>query len=135
MLRENKEQRSQIMRAVKSKNTAPEMIVRKLIYNLGYRYRLHGSHLPGNPDIFLNKKKKAIFIHGCFWHGHSCARGNRVPSNNNTYWVNKINRNKERDKRNYEALSEIGWQILIIWECDLKKIEIVREKLANFLHS
>jgi DNA mismatch endonuclease, patch repair protein len=120
-VKEAKEKRSQIMRAVKGKNTAPELVIRKLIYGLGYRYRLHGSHLPGKPDMYFTGKKKAIFIHGCFWHGHSCKRGNRQPLTNQAYWTAKIERNKIRDNKNLTLLFERGWSVLVIWECDLKK--------------
>jgi DNA mismatch endonuclease (patch repair protein) len=132
-VKESKEKRSQIMRAVKGKNTAPELLVRKLIFSLGFRYRLHGSHLPGNPDIFFPKKKKAIFIHGCFWHGHSCKRGNRIPATNNAYWQNKIEKNKLRDKKNLTLLSETGWSTLVIWECDLKNTSTLTNSILAFI--
>ncbi len=118
------------MRAVKVKDTAPELLVRKLIYSLGYRYRLHGSHLPGKPDIYFSQKKKAIFVHSCFWHGHTCKRGNRVPSTNKGYWLNKIEKNKIRDNNALKLLSEDGWSILIIWECDLKEIELSKQVIS-----
>lgn len=121
------------MRAVKGKNTAPELLVRKLVFGLGYRFRLHGSHLPGKPDIYFLKKKKVIFIHGCFWHGHMCKRGNRTPSNNKSYWTNKIEKNKVRDSKNLTLLLESGWSVLIIWECELKEIEPLLYKIDAFL--
>ncbi len=121
------------MRAVKGKNTAPEIIVRKLIFSIGYRYRLHGSHLPGNPDIYFSLKKKAIFIHGCFWHGHICKRGDRKPSNNQAYWINKISRNKARDDKNLQLLSSEGWSTLVIWECELKDTKSLLHKIISFL--
>jgi DNA mismatch endonuclease, patch repair protein len=134
-VKESKEKRSQIMRAVKGKDTAPELKVRKLIHSLGYRYRLHASHLPGKPDIYFSQKKKAISIHGCFWHGHSCKRGDRIPSTNTEYWKDKIGKNKLRDKKAFKLLSEKGWSTLIIWECYLKEIEWVKHKVINFLEN
>jgi len=121
------------MRAVKGKNTVPELVVRKLIFSLGYRYRIHGSHLPGNPDVYFSQKKKVIFIHGCFWHGHICKRGNRMPTNNQAYWVNKINKNKTRDDKNLQLLSSEGWSTLIIWECELKDATSLLRKVVTFL--
>lgn len=121
------------MRAVKSKNTAPEIIVRKLIYGLGYRYRLHGSHLPGQPDIVFSQRKKAIFIHGCFWHGHICKRGDRIPSTNSAYWISKIKKNKIRDNKTLTLLLEEGWSVLTIWECELKDKKALEHRVVNFL--
>lgn len=121
------------MRAVKGKNTAPELLVRKLVFSLGFRYRLHGSHLPGKPDIYFPQRKKAIFVHGCFWHGHSCKRGNRMPTTNNTYWQNKIEKNKIRDKKTLTLLSEAGWSTLVIWECDLKNISTLTDLILAFM--
>ena len=134
-MKESKEKRSQIMRAVKGKDTVPELLVRKLVYGLGYRYRLHGSNLPGKPDMYFSQKKKAIFIHGCFWHGHTCKRGDRTPSTNSAYWINKIAKNKIRDNNTIRALSEDGWSILVIWECDLKEIESLKYKVISFLEN
>ena len=123
------------MRAVKGKNTAPELVVRKLIFGLGYRYRLHGSHLPGNPDIYFSKSKKAIFIHGCFWHGHMCKRGNRIPSTNKEYWIKKVQGNKTRDDKAIALLTEYGWSHLVIWECHLKDLNKLTNLIENFIKS
>lgn len=127
------EERSRIMRAVKGQNTAPEMIVRRLLHKQGFRYRLHVKDLPGKPDIVFPRKKKAIFIHGCFWHGHDCLRGNRVPKTNQEYWIAKVHKNVQRDQRTMAALSEEGWKILILWECDLKNTQSLMDVLVNFI--
>jgi len=121
------------MRAVKSKDTVPEMLVRKLIFSLGFRYRLHNTGLPGKPDIIFTKRKKVIFIHGCFWHGHRCKRGDRIPATNTEYWVQKIGRNKIRDRQSIEKLELEGWTPLILWECELKNADLLKNKLVEFL--
>lgn len=131
---ENAEQRSRIMRAVRSKDTSPELIVRKVSFSLGYRHRLHRKDLPGKPDIVYPSKKKVIFVHGCFWHGHDCKRGARVPKNNREYWINKIEKNRKRDKKNQSLLTESGWDYLILWECQIKEHDILVEKLKSFLN-
>lgn len=129
------EARSRIMRAVKSQDTAPEMIVRRMAHALGKRYRLHRNDLPGKPDLVFPRLRKIIFVHGCFWHGHECKRGDRKPKNNAEYWLRKIGRNKERDKEEQEALSAMGWDVLIIWECELKDKDQLKTKLEKFLSS
>ena len=127
--------RSEIMRAVHSEDTGPEMIVRKLIHSLGFRYRLHVSTLPGKPDLVFPSRRKVIFVHGCFWHGDSCPRGKRVPKENREYWVNKIKRNVERDRKNQKLLRELDWEYLIIWEHELKDLSLLRLKITNFLEA
>ena len=109
------------MRAVKCKDTAPEMVVRRLVHSLGYRYRLHRRDLPGKPDLVFGPRRKVIFVHGCFWHGHTCKRGNRQPKTNADYWRKKIQVNKERDKSTLEELRARGWEILVVWECETKQ--------------
>lgn len=126
------EKRSAIMRSVKSKNTRPEIIVRQIIYSLGFRYRLHRKDLPGSPDIVFPGRKKAIFVHGCFWHWHGCKRS-RMPKTNSEYWETKIQRNQERDKRNCTALADISWQTLVVWECELKDKSNLEKKLVQFI--
>ncbi|MBO9529583.1 MAG: DNA mismatch endonuclease Vsr [Acinetobacter oleivorans] len=121
------------MRAVKSKNTAPEIVIRKLIHSQGYRYRLHDQTLHGNPDIVFRKKKKVIFIHGCFWHGHPCKRGSRIPASNQPYWIQKIEKNKTRDLLHAKLLQEAGWSILVIWECELKNLDEIKKEIKTFL--
>lgn len=114
-------ERSAIMRAVRSKNTTPELKVRSFLHRLGFRYRLYRSDLPGVPDLVFPRLKKVIFVHGCFWHGHSCARGNRVPKTRTPYWQQKISQNRERDERHLMELQNQGWSALTVWECDLAK--------------
>lgn len=108
------------MRRVKSKDTTPELFVRRLVHSLGYRYRLHRKDLPGRPDLVFPSRKKLIFVNGCFWHGHSCNRGSRLPKTNSEYWRNKINKNKMRDLKNIHSLRGLGWDVLVIWECEIK---------------
>jgi len=114
------EKRSWIMSRVREKNTSPEFKVRSLVHRLGYRFRLHRKDLPGKPDLVFPSRKKIIFVHGCFWHGHDCARGNRSPKTNTEYWVEKIRRNTERDACHQAELKAIGWDVLVVWECELK---------------
>lgn len=127
------EHRSRIMRAVKSVDTKPEMIVRRTAHAMGFRYRLHRRDLPGSPDIVFPSQKKAIFVHGCFWHGHCCRRGNRTPKTNRQYWKRKISRNVERDKKNIKELEAVGLEVLVIWECEIKFTESLVERLRSFL--
>lgn len=128
------DQRSAVMRRVKSRDTGPEMTVRRLLHAAGYRYRLHRKDLPGKPDLVFPGRRKAVFVHGCFWHGHDCRRGARQPKNNAEYWRAKIGRNVERDAQNRAALSERGWDSLIVWECELKEDGLLK-RLEDFLKS
>lgn len=121
------------MRAVKGRNTAPEMIVRRLVHSMGYRYRLHRKDLPGKPDLTFQSRHKVIFVHGCFWHGHNCKRGARIPKTNQDYWETKISRNKERDQQHDEDLRHQGWHVMVIWECQLNEPQTVTEQIINFL--
>jgi DNA mismatch endonuclease (patch repair protein) len=114
------DKRSAVMRRVKGRDTAPEMLVRRLLTRLGVRYRLHRADLPGKPDIVMPGRKLVIFVHGCFWHGHDCARGARVPKANRAYWEAKIGRNRARDVIHRAALEARGWRVLTLWECGLK---------------
>jgi DNA mismatch endonuclease (patch repair protein) len=125
--------RSEIMRRVHSTDTTPELIVRKITHSLGYRYRLHKKGLPGKPDLVFSSKKKIIFVHGCFWHGHHCKRGNRMPKENRTYWTKKIKSNFDRDSRHNVELSASGWSILTIWECETKNQELLKQRIVEFL--
>lgn len=125
--------RSEIMRAVKSKNTAPEILVRKLIHRMGFRYRLNVSNLPGKPDLVFSSRKKVIFVNGCFWHGHNCARGARVPKSNIEYWKTKIRRNMRRDTDSLSRLKSEGWNSLVLWECELKNIGELTSRAKEFL--
>ena len=121
------------MRAVRSRDTAPEMIVRRLLHRMGYRYRLHLKDLPGTPDIVFGPRRKLIFVHGCFWHGHACLRGSRLPATNTEYWSSKIRRNVERYARQLEQLHRAGWTALTVWECEISDERVLAENLTSFL--
>lgn len=121
------------MRAVKSADTTPELVVRSLAHRMGYRFRLHRKDLPGKPDLVFPKLHKAIFVHGCFWHGHDCARGARVPKENRGYWVTKVGKNRERDLITQEKLKDLGWKTAVLWECELNDREHVLDHLQRFL--
>lgn len=123
------EQRSRNMSRIRSTNTKPEELVRKFLFSKGFRYRKNDKRLPGKPDIVLPKYRTVVFINGCFWHMHGCSRS-RLPKSNLGYWKPKIERNIERDKENYELLRSLGWTVLVIWECELKK-SIAGERLAR----
>ncbi|MFT3727605.1 MAG: very short patch repair endonuclease [Terricaulis sp.] len=129
------EQRSAVMRAVKSAGTTPERSVRAIVRELGYgrRYRLNARTVPGKPDLVFGALRKVIFVHGCFWHGHDCKRGARMPKNNAAYWRTKIARNKARDMANRATLKREGWAALTIWECEIGNGLALRRKLARFL--
>jgi DNA mismatch endonuclease, patch repair protein len=121
------------MRRVKSANTSPEIRVRRLVHAMGYRYSLHSQKLPGKPDIVLASRHKVILVHGCFWHMHSCRRGQALPAANRAYWAQKRQRNAARDKRNLRSLHALGWKALVIWECRTLNEESLRGKLERFL--
>lgn len=127
------EQRKRTMTRVHSNDTRPEMRVRRLVHGLGYRYRLHRKDLPGNPDLVFPKRRKIIFVHGCFWHGHDCKAGRKRPKANETYWSTKLARNKERDVANQALLRAQGWDVLIVWECDLKQFDDLAAVIRRFL--
>lgn len=126
-------QRSRIMRAVKGRDTIPELLVRRAAHRMGYRFRLHRRDLPGSPDLVFPRLRKAIFIHGCFWHGHSCARGARIPKSNRDYWIKKISRNMLRDRGAKAKLKADGWDVLILWECRIKENVKLERALRLFL--
>lgn len=128
----SKEKRSKIMSKITSKNTKPEILVRKLLYRLGFRYRLHYKGLPGKPDVVFISRKKAIFVNGCFWHGHGCRLSSH-PKSNVEYWENKIARNKARDSISLEALESLGWETLTVWECETKNEDILAAILVAFM--
>ncbi|MBR1226894.1 DNA mismatch endonuclease Vsr [Bradyrhizobium sp. AUGA SZCCT0176] len=125
------EQRSRIMRSVGSRHTAPEMIVRKLIHGLGFRFRLHQKRLPGSPDLVLARHGAVIFVNGCFWHGHDCSKG-RLPKTRLDFWVPKIRRNQARDTDATKALEADGWRVLTIWQCETKDSQLLRRRLKKF---
>jgi DNA mismatch endonuclease (patch repair protein) len=121
------------MSRIKGKNTKPELLVRKWLWSQGYRYRLHRKGLPGKPDVVFPGRKKAIFVHGCFWHKHDCKYF-KWPRSNEEFWKEKINGNATRDQRNYKALQENGWDYFVLWECELKENEeSILEKLQAFI--
>ena len=125
--------RSKVMSRIRSRNTKPELAVRRVLYSLGYRYRLHRSDLPGSPDIVFPARRAVIFVHGCFWHGHQgCGR---VPKSRRSYWIPKLTRNKLRDKRNAKALTLEGWRILVIWECQLDDEKKLARRMIKFLEA
>jgi len=119
------------MASVPSKNTKPEICVRSAAHKLGYRYRLHRKDLPGNPDMVFVSKRIAIFVHGCFWHGHDCPMGRNKPKSNTEYWGKKLSLNKERDSRSIEELGKLGWKVVIFWECQID--DEIGEKLKEVL--
>ena len=127
------EKRSAVMRRVKGRDTSPERTVRRRLTAMGLRYRLHRRDLPGAPDIVLGPRRLAIFVHGCFWHGHDCARGARVPKQNRDYWTAKVARNRVRDERTQGELKAAGWTPLVIWECELKDEAALTAKLQAAL--
>ncbi len=129
------ELRTENMRRIRSKDMKPELLVRRLVHSLGYRYRLHRKDLPGKHDLVFGPRHKVIFVHGCFWHMHpdpNCADA-RMPKSNTDYWKSKLERNVERDKQHIDALYETGWKVLTIWECELKNLEKVKQHIVDFL--
>jgi len=129
------ELRSENMRRIRSKNTIPEIRVRKLIYGMGYRYRLHWDKLPCKPDIIFPGRKKVIFVHGCFWHQHSDINCNYVhkPKSRLNYWLPKLEKNKQRDIKNQNEIEKYGWKYLVVWECQISDTDKFKSKLKNFL--
>lgn len=127
------ERRSENMRRIRGKNTAPELVVRKLCREIGFTgYRIHRTDLPGKPDLAWVGRKLAIFVHGCFWHGHDCAEGIRKPKSNRDYWIPKIEGNQQRDAENVAALHATGWNVLAIWECEINGQERLSKRLQQF---
>jgi DNA mismatch endonuclease, patch repair protein len=129
--REVPEKRSAVMRAVKSRNTAPELMLRNMLRSIRPGYRLHRADLPGKPDVVYGPSRLAIFMHGCFWHGHDCRRGARAPKNNAAYWSAKIARNRQRDASHLEALAAQGWRALVVFECELKDRAALERRLRE----
>lgn len=125
--------RSDNMRAIRSKNMLPELAVRRAAHNLGYRFRLHRKDLPGKPDLVFPARAKVVLVHGCFWHCHDKCKVAHIPKSNLDYWIPKLERNRSRDAKNLEGLSLKGWDALVIWECETRDIEHVKNRLKNFL--
>ena len=121
------------MARVKSQDTTPEMIVRRLAHSLGFRYRLHRKELPGKPDLVFPRLKKVIFVHGCFWHGHDGCKASKRPSSNTEYWNAKLDRNKKRDQDSLKKLMAAGWEPLVIWECQTKDENELKIIISGFL--
>lgn len=126
-------QRSRCMAAIRGRDTNPELFVRRLVYSMGYRYRLNVRELPGRPDLVFRAKKKAIFVHGCFWHRHSCAAGQVMPKTRRDFWRTKLTNNSSRDLRNLRALNADGWQCLVLWECELRDEKVAGRAIKRFL--
>lgn len=129
------EQRRRNMAAIKGKNTKPEMVVRRLVHGLGYRYRLHRKDLPGKPDLVFPSRRKIIEVYGCYWHMHDCPYGRVVPKTNAEFWQTKRLSNVTRDTRNSAELTKQDWRVLIIWECEVKDTDKLRERITQFLDS
>ena len=131
--------RSEIMRRIRGKNTTPEIAVRRILREIGFPgYRLHRKDLPGHPDISFIGRRKAILVNGCFWHGHSCKVGTRRPKSNQDYWKSKIDRNIFKDSLNIKVFEEIGWKVLVVWECEIMdppKSDALKKKLKYFLNN
>lgn len=125
--------RTRVMRSIPAKNTRPEMIVRRVLWRLGARYRLHAKDLPGRPDIVMRKRRIAVLVHGCFWHLHEGCRLARMPRSRPDYWPAKLARNKERDARNLSQLVSSGWRPEVIWECETRDIEALEQRLRKIL--
>lgn len=121
------------MSAIRGSNTKPELLVRRVLHSLGYRYRIHLKGVGGRTDIAFPNRRKAIFVHGCFWHGHESCRSGRVPTTRSEYWRNKIEANRERDARYLRALADAGWEALVIWECNLGDTAALKHDLCAFL--
>ena len=113
------QQRHRCMSHIRSKDTKPELMVRNWLWSHGYRYRLNVKNVPGKPDIVMRRYRTAIFVNGCFWHGHEDCKYYRIPKSNTEFWENKINSNRQRDQKNYDILQQNGWQVLVVWECQL----------------
>lgn len=129
----NRAKRSLIMAAVHSKDTKPELAVRKLVSSLGYRYRLHVSVLPGKPDLVFPSRRKVVFVHGCFWHRHLGCRYTTSPKSSVVFWESKFCANVERDRRTRRELKKLGWSVFTVWQCEVKNIERLAKRLDGFL--
>ena len=129
----SKAARRRVMQAVKGRDTKPELVVRSLVHRMGYRFRLHRRDLPGTPDLVFPRLKAVIFVHGCFWHRHSCVNGRRVPETRRHFWLTKFAGNRQRDQRNVARLRRAGWRVLVVWECQLRRHGRGEEAVKRFL--
>jgi DNA mismatch endonuclease (patch repair protein) len=127
------EQRSRNMSAIRNRNTRPELIVRSMVHRMGYRFRLHRRDLPGHPDLVFPARRKIIFVHGCFWHLHTCRYGKVVPATNDSFWAVKRAGNRTRDRRNLRSLRKAGWDVAVVWECQTREPERLAGQLRRFL--
>lgn len=127
------ERRSANMSRIRARDTKPEMVVRQTCHRLGYRFRLHRRDLPGAPDLVFAGRRAAVFVHGCFWHQHACPSGVRRPKSNTAYWDAKLDRNRQRDETAARRLEELGWRVLVVWECELRDRALLEARLAGFL--
>lgn len=125
------------MQKIRNRDTAPELYVRRLIHSLGFRFRLHRRDLPGTPDLVFSSLRKAIFVHGCFWHRHDCRKGRSMPSTRTQFWRDKLNGNKRRDVASHRKLRRLGWSVLIVWECQVTRLpqQSLERRLVGFLTS
>ena len=121
------------MACVKGRDTKPEKVVRSLVHRMGFRFSLYRKDLPGKPDIVLPRYEKVIFVHGCFWHGHANCRKATIPATNTEFWTEKIAKNKIRDTKSKRQLRRLGWQVLVVWECEIARTEKLMRKLNRFL--
>ena len=133
MDRISKERRSANMGAVRSRDTGPEKIVRRIVHRMGYRFRLYRNDLPGKPDLVFPGRRAVVFIHGCFWHSHACKRGRLKPETNADFWAVKLAKNAARDKKQIARLHEQGWRTLVVWECTVKDERRLGDRLRRFL--
>ena len=131
MNRLTKPERSALMASVRSKGTKPERLVRSWLHRNGFRFRLHRRGLPGTPDIVLSKHRTVVLVHGCFWHGHSCAKGKTMPTSNFRFWVSKIQGNRARDKCVRSALRAAGWHVEVVWECEISSVKAMSSRLER----
>ena len=129
----SRRRRSEIMSRVRAKDTAPEMLVRRLVYSMGYRYRLHDRSLPGTPDLVFRKARKLVFVHGCFWHRHAGCALARWPKSRQKFWREKLEGNLARDRKNMGRLRRAGWGVMVVWECQLSKPARLEQRIKGFL--
>ena len=127
--------RRRTMSSIRSTNTKPELIVRSLVHRMGYRFRLHDAKLPGKPDLVLKRHRTVIFVHGCFWHMHTCRRGQVMPKTSADYWEKKRRRNAARDAASIEALEAMGWRVIVVWECETRDREGLRRRMSSSLRN
>ena len=127
--------RSENMRRIRSRDTLPEIAVRSIIHRMGFRFRLHKKDLPGKPDIVLASMHKVVFVHGCFWHQHKICREGRIPKLRPEYWIPKLQRNCDRDTQHRRNLRKLGWQSLVVWECEIERATLLERKLERFLNN